>query len=1101
MRLALSLACLALPAVLAAAEVVPIGAGTTPLLEIGTYAVGYRLDRGKPTAMPPGWIGHFAEPSGISCTPFHRQAGKETLLLHSPWRHGTGVTTLTYRLHLPNVKPLRLRTAIAMWEGRSDPGDGATFRVRVEGRTLLDTHYAESAWQEHDLDLAPWAGRQVALTLEVDPGPRRDASFDYSLWGNPRIEAGPAGGSEANRALAARARWQAHRPALSRLGNDPAIAPRPSVGSDYNGNSVYRQDDWYVLEYHGRDHRLRYRLPVEDPVPGRLLAQVDDLPAIPLCSGEGLRLPEDRPDQSRVTRCRLHDGKVEITRLHQPGGLVSKTTLGIQGKSLIVEITTDKPGASAWHLGGLGPVPMRRVITVPYLFGTDVRYLPDQGVFVSTLIDWTRSASTVPEAQRADYQALTDGTRHPVHEIGYVTVSPYLPEVLPNLPYEPSPYLGNLAGRTVYDIWGGRYADNRDWIREMTGYGVEQAAIIHHVWQRGGYDNELPTTLPAHPPLGSEDEMRDYCRAAREAGWLISLHENYVDFYPNSEVYTEADIARDGEGNLQKAWYNGGTRIQSYATAPTAMRKYAEMFSPEIHRRYGTNAAYLDVHTCVPPWFHVDLNARAPGAGMAATFRREQEALFPFMRQTHGGPLFGEGRCHMYWAGLVDGVEAQVDGGEAAPLLLDFDLLKMHPQMVNHGMGYYERWLASGYSGNWGSRLPTQAQIDRYRATEVAYGHAGFVANQVLRLPDYAAKEHHLVAPVQARYGTDRVAAIEYQVDGQLVDVSTAVAAGDTERAYVRYQGGLEVWVNRAAEDWAVRGWVIPHDGFLALGPGLAAGTVRLGGQVADICRQQGATFADARAFARTPGRQRRKIQPSVQEFTSLGSRRFRVTYAWKVEEPLDPGDYVAYVHFDPPGKNEETIAFQQDHRPDPAPAAWRPGSTITDGPYEIEIPAGAGDRFTWATGLFQPGGNRVALTGKSDRNDRIILGTVSVGADGQVSFTAEQGWEEQRQAAEQAYLEHMNPEGKMLDFGNLRTNGTVLVRKRQDGVEIIPLVREAAFTLELPAKDWGLAEAVAASAWDAKGTALAAPRCQVREGVVVLRAPGGAARYLLACR
>lgn len=113
-------------------------------------------------------------------------------------------------------------------------------------------------------------------------------------------------------------------------------------------------------------------------------------------------------------------------------------------------------------------------------------------------------------------------------------------------------------------------------------------------------------------------------------------------------------------------------------------------------RGYKTTAAYLDVHTCVPPWHQLDHDVSQPMAAMALAKVNNDAELFQFMRDTHGGPLFGEGSRHFYWAGLCDGVEAQVTAGEHNVPFLDFDLLKIHPQMVNHGMGYYERWVERG---------------------------------------------------------------------------------------------------------------------------------------------------------------------------------------------------------------------------------------------------------------------------------------------------------------------------------------------------------------------------------------------------------------------
>ena len=43
-------------------------------------------------------------------------------------------------------------------------------------------------------------------------------------------------------------------------------------------------------------------------------------------------------------------------------------------------------------------------------------------------------------------------------------------------------------------------------------------------------------------------------------GYLVALHENYVDYYPNTIISAQSDIALDASGKRQNAWYNPGTR-------------------------------------------------------------------------------------------------------------------------------------------------------------------------------------------------------------------------------------------------------------------------------------------------------------------------------------------------------------------------------------------------------------------------------------------------------------------------------------------------------------------------------------------------------------
>ena len=156
--------------------------------------------------------------------------------------------------------------------------------------------------------------------------------------------------------------------------------------------------------------------------------------------------------------------------------------------------------------------------------------------------------------------------------------------------------------------------------------------------------------------------------------------------------------------------------MQSYGLKTTRALGYAKMNSPQAHARYGTSAAYLDVHTCVPPWHQLDHEAGQDMAAMALAKVKYDGELFQYMRDSNEGPLFGEGANQFYWAGRADGVEAQIAGGEDNVPFLDFDLLKLHPQMMNHGMGYMERWYRQGYNHRLGIDSGTPEQVDKYRA-------------------------------------------------------------------------------------------------------------------------------------------------------------------------------------------------------------------------------------------------------------------------------------------------------------------------------------------------------------------------------------------------
>jgi hypothetical protein len=98
----------------------------------------------------------------------------------------------------------KLRTAVAL---RPDvwnvPGDGALFRIGVsEGPTYTDLFKArlrpadqpaDRRWFPVEVDLAPYAGREVKLIFNTEPGESGNAVGDACVWGTPRIVPGGGG--------------------------------------------------------------------------------------------------------------------------------------------------------------------------------------------------------------------------------------------------------------------------------------------------------------------------------------------------------------------------------------------------------------------------------------------------------------------------------------------------------------------------------------------------------------------------------------------------------------------------------------------------------------------------------------------------------------------------------------------------------------------------------------------------------------------------------------------------------------------------------------------------------------------------------------------
>lgn len=1095
---------------------VPLPAGETPLAEIGAYRVFWQSYGEDAVEMPVSWSGHFDPQTGISYLPWGRVLGRDALLVHSPWRVRPGKTWIEFRLALPAVEPILLSFGTAMGPdvarpARTDRSDGVTFSAALlaggEERELLRRHQATAEWNDERFDLSDHAGKTVVLRLGVEPGPANDASFDYSFFGDAKlhvaeskrgrpdasaIPAGPRIAAVVDRLTATRAYAATSSASVLALSNTArnGVAPSNLLPA---GNRIERLGDAWRFVYEGDDCRVVYTWRPATGTLDDVEVRIDDgRPFRPALGGgaaaaveadgrteetplRGGKVVEVRgPSEVRGPREVRKDGKggepagaLRVTWEHDVRGkpLRIAWTFGIAGKALIVEARCDDPRIGSFSLGSTGPVPFRKTIGIPYLAG-HATYLSHENVFVCRYLDWTISqASSCPQGA-ATYEPKTDGTRNPLLERGYVAVSPDIGEVLPNIPHPPSPWLSLLGPRILLDIWGhhrGTFAGDAENLRDLEDNGVDHLAIISHDWQCHGYDVKLPDHLPANARYGGDEGMKAFGEAANDCGYVWSLHENYIDLYPDAPSYDpEARVLR-ADGSPSPAWFNAGTGVQSFGLKCNRALEYAKANSPEIHRRFGTTAAYLDVHTCVPPWHQLDHEAGEPMAAMALAKVRFDTELFRFQRETHEGPLLGEGANHFYWAGLCDGVEAQVAGGEDHQAFLDFDLLKIHPQMVNHGMGYYERWFRAGYGHELGRDSGSMDQIDKYRAQEVAYGHAGFIGSSQTDNVQWVAREHHLMHPVQRLYGASRATEIRYEVAGSLVTASVALVAGEASRQRIRYESGLTVWVNWRAEPWVVEGRVLPQWGFLALGPDTEVSTSLQEGRFADLAECPEYLFVDARTHFHMPYlRGRKSIEPRIRSFEHLGGSRAEVTYEWIVDDVLDD-DYHCFVHGLPTGGpagspsggpadgTGERIAFQGDHRLPRPTSSWRKGETIVDGPHSMSV-ADDAEAYDLVMGLFK--GSRVRLKGVELPGARILVARLRVEREGgEVTRIAlekvapEDRPPDSRQAD---FTAHLNPEGTRIDFGKVATDGSVKIEKGRDRLEILPYPRGRRFEVRI---------------------------------------------------
>src|SRR3989442_1684908 len=97
---------------------------------------------------------------------------------------------VSYSLNLPAVEKgqlLFLAFDIGIADGArlGEPADGVRFEVELDGQKVFAKDWRKCRWQAQAVDLSPFAGRRVLLTLLTDA--IRNSSYDWAVWGNPRV--------------------------------------------------------------------------------------------------------------------------------------------------------------------------------------------------------------------------------------------------------------------------------------------------------------------------------------------------------------------------------------------------------------------------------------------------------------------------------------------------------------------------------------------------------------------------------------------------------------------------------------------------------------------------------------------------------------------------------------------------------------------------------------------------------------------------------------------------------------------------------------------------------------------------------------------------
>jgi hypothetical protein len=1078
-------------AVHAQPALVPLG--VTDLFTFTQPDVGYQLDGKTPVSLGHGWTG-FDPTSGVYFTPENTPEQLSQVFMHCPWVAGPGVSFADYALKLPATTHIALAFDIGLRPGAAK-SDGVTYRVMADGKLVFEKHATWQEFRAFRADLSAFAGKSITLRLEVDPGPARNTTDDWSLWRDVQILAGTDEQVAAAKAKAAAEVARQREIDLRRgealgaaslvpLSSHDTTSPQPSVltetttTAEMTGNvCTFRCVGDETIEY-------RYDAGV-GPLDG-LSVTVNGKPLRPSVFSGGPVVHLDGRDfaiptpllrverlSARLTGLRL-TCEYRYTNPETGSSAQLWITFWPDGKSLDLEVF----GEAAGQFSGFAAHPSGgRNIGTPFALGATI--WRKEGVYASSIIDLMHSeASGIGNGDQAVYTPLTVGTRNAMHDTFFLTVTSRYEESLPNIAHKPSPFLAELSHRVVLDGWGGTFGENEQWLKDMAVYGVNNFLMIKHIWQRDGYDHTYPDTMPANAEMGGDKGLLELSLTAQKLGHRFCVHENYYDYYPNAESYKATDRCLDPQGKPVFGWDNGS--VHAFILKPSKLMDYVREFTPEIHKRYQCNAAYHDI---MPTW-NEDFDADVPNAGKIRYTHEQTQALCDYDRTIFGGPVVFEA-ADPNMAGVYDGGCNHGVDNYRTPVAVAAELLKVHAKMANHGFGYYERWLPWGYGPGWSTYVMTNRELDKYRAYTVAFGRVGFIGQQLMQDPHGVVREYHLMQAFGRAYTGHLVSRIRYEVGGRFVDAGTALRYGELTRLNVEYRGGQSVYVNLAAQPWRVGDHLLPQYGVLTAGTRSEASTALRDGQISDYARYDNTTYIDARSQQWLPPTPPPPITPSVAKFEAVGGKEFRLSVNWKVERKLDR-DYTAFWHFISAG-----IAFQSDHAPAQPTSTWQIGQTVTDGPIQFAVPDNATVMsYDVMVGLYDKSGRVPLVRGA----DAVTIGKLIVERDGAVakSVRFEPATAVQPGADKAPYLEGANTARKVIDFGELSTNGAVVAKRTGGTLEIVPVPAGTQMTIGIAGDVTGIA------ALDAAGKKREAPQTSRHDGKTWFTASAGAMKYVV---
>ncbi len=985
---------------------------------------------------------------------------------------------IEYKIALPRSKPILFTGYGAMRDTgpNEPPSDGVTFRITASDRnmkkTVLEKHVTSTDWTPLEADLGAFAGKEIVLRLESDPGPKRNTTCDSCYWGDPMIFAGE---KPAFADLEALEKWREKLHELCvRTMKLPASSFSRHVGT---GCDHLRLDgELQAVVVMGATAFLDGKIAVGTP---EKFVVYDGVRVS--IKGQPLGVwPTTIAAGPCVYGNILKTGKSQWTQTITVDGETAKMTYAMakNGPALQLSVECSRPEwITSIQLGPAGE-PVDKLyyghgycIKRPKKFtvGADGHRLSTShigmdypcGISVlqastmfptSLIVDNEKNLATL-DIRPGTTMTLLPGTKGAFDcAVRYRSINPK----------KPSPGVKTKAGRFAFDIWGGSYKRHLEILQNAVKYGLTDSLFIVHSWQHYGYDNRLPDIWPPNTGSGTLEEMQAALKICEENGILYGLHDNYIDIYPDADGYNLDLVSFEQNGQPRKAWFNRGIQARSYQFRPDKflpfLNRNLDMMLPHLPQ----SCYFVDVFSSMPPVDFYDrqgkLHSRAETAKLwgesfdlirdrlTAVSRDRQKTLSDTEKKEFYAPTISEAG-HDALIGHLDGADCQLgrldnkpndfvmvvscDDWERVPW---FDAVN-HTNFSLHGVGYGNRY-AGGLD-----QLFHGTESDDYIVSEIMTGHAAMVeSSSAIR---GAVRKYWLLQPTLRELADCEIDSVTFQ-DGDIHRMKIVWKSQDGKRK-------TTVFVNRGKTDWAVQPsaggagpsydkFSLPPFGFFVHGPDIMGPDV-----IAAICRKKNGDIAE---FSLCPsglfvnGQQKplENLQPvtpglAANSFKYVGDNKFSANALWKAKTGTSI-DYNIFVHLvdetkDNANRNEGIRAVWGVENKMPT-TRWN-GDVLTPMNVSVpdDVPAG---KYRILVGLWNPAdGHRARLNAREVDNGRYSIGLLNVerGRDGKVTALSIE--EDLANIDEEAYLrERLAPPREPVNFGygglRIRTQGAFYV-------------------------------------------------------------------------